>query len=100
MVEDRKEEAEKQQCYESDSSFQPKWPECFPANRGAMLRAPDASVCTCTQWRGLGPKAAGFFAPVQIYDFSPVRNILHVFQPISQPQEFDFSPVAKRTGFI
>jgi len=37
---------------------------------------------------------------VQAYDFSPVRNILHVFQPISQSQGFDFSPVTKKTGFI
>jgi hypothetical protein len=40
---------------------------------------------------------------LQVHDFSPVITIFHVFSrifhPISQPQEFDFSPVAKKTRF-
>jgi hypothetical protein len=32
---------------------------------------------------------------VQAYDFSPVRTVLGVFHPISQPEGSDFSPVTK-----
>jgi hypothetical protein len=40
-------------------------------------------------------RSAGLLVSSETYGFSPVRIVLHVFHPISQPQGFDFSPVTR-----
>ena|ERR1700722_1213281 len=42
-----------------------------------------------------GLRALSDTASSQVAGFSPVRTVLHVFHPISQPEGFDFSPVTK-----
>jgi hypothetical protein len=100
LGQERKEEAAKQRHYESDPGFWPNGLGYFPAKRGAMLRAPpDASACTHSYWKFQGSESIGFLVSAQVANFSSVVTLFHVFHPISQPQEFDFSPVTTKARF-
>jgi hypothetical protein len=39
-----------------------------------------------------------YFMTLQVIDFSPVRTIFELFDPISQPEGFDFPPVTRIPG--